>query len=152
MTARWALILGASSGFGGATAARLARDGYDIAGVHLDRRDTLPLAEAVKAEIAAAGRRALFFNKNCAVPENRAAVLEALKAELGEARVHVVMHSIAFGVVKPYIGEGAASAEDIRLTCDVMGNDVVYWVQDLIQADMLGSPGRIFAMTSEGDR
>jgi NAD(P)-dependent dehydrogenase (short-subunit alcohol dehydrogenase family) len=33
-----------------------------------------------------------------------------------------------------------------------MGNDVVYWVQDLLASDMLGSPGRIFAMTSEGDR
>jgi NAD(P)-dependent dehydrogenase (short-subunit alcohol dehydrogenase family) len=33
----YALILGASSGFGAAAALRLAHDGYHIFGVHLDR-------------------------------------------------------------------------------------------------------------------
>jgi NAD(P)-dependent dehydrogenase (short-subunit alcohol dehydrogenase family) len=149
---KWALILGASSGFGGATALRLARDGFDIAGVHLDRRATLPLAEEVQRGIESAGRRALFFNKNCADPANRAEVIAALREELRGAKVHVLMHSIAFGIVKPYLGDGAASPDDVRLTCEVMGNDVVYWAQALIGADLLGSPGRIFAMTSEGDR
>jgi NAD(P)-dependent dehydrogenase (short-subunit alcohol dehydrogenase family) len=153
MPARWALVLGASSGFGAATALRLAKIGYDIVGVHLDRRQTQPLADEVKANIEAAGRRAIFFNKNCAAAENRAEVIAAIRAALGQdERVHVVMHSIAFGIVKPYLGEGAATQEDIQLTCEVMGNDVVYWVQALVNADLLGSPGRIFAMTSEGDR
>jgi NAD(P)-dependent dehydrogenase (short-subunit alcohol dehydrogenase family) len=43
----WALILGASSGFGGATAVELARNGFDIFGVHLDMRQTLPNAHAI---------------------------------------------------------------------------------------------------------
>ena len=34
----WALILGASSGFGAATSRALARAGLDIFGVHLDRK------------------------------------------------------------------------------------------------------------------
>lgn len=152
MNEKWALVLGASSGFGGATAARLARDGYHIAGVHLDRRATLPMAEAVQAQIREAGRKALFFNKNCADPSNRAEVLAAIKQELAGAKIHVLMHSIAFGIVKPYLGDGAATPDDVRLTCEVMGNDVVYWAQALVEADLLGSPGRIFAMTSEGDR
>ena len=147
---RWALILGASSGFGAATAVRLAQDGYDIAGVHLDRRQTQPQALEVQHAVRAAGRTALFFNKNCSDPENRAAVVEALKAQ--GASVHVLLHSIAFGVVKPFLGEAAASPEDLRLTVEMMGNDVVYWVQALAAAGLLGSPGRIFAMTSEGDR
>ena len=152
MMEKWALILGASSGFGGATAARLAKDGYHIIGVHLDRRATMPLAEAVQAAVRDAGRRAVFFNKNCADPANRAEVIAAMREELKDARIHVLMHSIAFGIVKPYLGENAATPDDVRLTSEVMGNDVVYWTQALMEADLLGSPGRIFAMTSEGDR
>lgn len=150
---QWALILGASSGFGAATALRLAGDGYDIFGVHLDTRKTQPLADEVKAGIEARGRRAVFCNKNCADPQKRAEVMAGIQSTLAPGEcVYALLHSIAFGVVKPYLGDGAASAEDIRLTCDIMGNDVVYWVQDLLAADLLASPGRIFALTSEGDR
>lgn len=37
----WALILGASSGFGAATALKLAKHGMDIIGIHLDMKSTL---------------------------------------------------------------------------------------------------------------
>ena len=45
----WALILGASSGFGEATSLALARAGLNIFGVHLDRKATLPNAERIVA-------------------------------------------------------------------------------------------------------
>lgn len=35
----WVLILGCSSGFGGATARKLAENGYGIIGFHFDRGD-----------------------------------------------------------------------------------------------------------------
>ena len=47
--AGWALILGASSGFGEAIALELARRGMDILGVHLDRRSTMPNVERITA-------------------------------------------------------------------------------------------------------
>src|SRR5437868_5438890 len=47
----FALILGASSGFGEATALELARRGMDVFGVHLDRRATLPNVERIAAAI-----------------------------------------------------------------------------------------------------
>ena len=47
----WALILGASSGFGEATALALAGAGMSIIGVHLDRKATLPNAERIAAEV-----------------------------------------------------------------------------------------------------
>jgi len=64
----WGLILGASSGFGGATARELGRLGMGILGVHLDRKATRPLADAVAADVRAAGSPAHFFNVNAAVP------------------------------------------------------------------------------------
>ena len=47
----WALILGASSGFGAATSLALARAGLDVFGVHLDRKSTLPNVERLASEI-----------------------------------------------------------------------------------------------------
>jgi len=48
----WALILGASSGFGEATAIALAAAGYDICGVHLDRRQGMTHVDEIKAQIS----------------------------------------------------------------------------------------------------
>ena len=53
----WALILGASSGFGEATAIELARAGMNIFGVHLDRRDKLPHVAEIQQKIREAGPR-----------------------------------------------------------------------------------------------
>ena len=39
---KWALILGASSGFGEATALAMADAGMNIFGVHLDLKSTMP--------------------------------------------------------------------------------------------------------------
>ena len=60
----WALILGASSGFGAAAALELARAGMNIFGVHLDRRDKLPQLDELQAKIRELGRDAVFFNVN----------------------------------------------------------------------------------------
>ena len=63
---RWVLILGASSGFGEATARVFAREGYDVLGVHLDRRAAMPRIEALVADLRAMGREVVFFNQNAA--------------------------------------------------------------------------------------
>src|SRR5262249_59708550 len=67
----WALILGASSGFGAATARELGRRGMGILGVHLDRKATMPLAEAVAADVEGAGSPVYLFNVNAADDERR---------------------------------------------------------------------------------
>ena len=56
MRERWALILGASSGFGEATALALAAAGYNICGVHLDRRQGMAHVDEIKGGIEAHGR------------------------------------------------------------------------------------------------
>ncbi|NBT58302.1 SDR family NAD(P)-dependent oxidoreductase, partial [bacterium] len=76
---KWALVLGASSGFGEAVSLRLAEEGVNICGVHLDRKGTLPHAEQVIAQIKQKGVQALFFNGNAADKEKRTEVIQELE-------------------------------------------------------------------------
>ena len=86
MSSKWALILGASSGFGGATSIELARHGYGIFGVHFDLRSTLPNAVAVQDAVKAAGQDAVFFNINAADDVKRADALDAVRETVGDGR------------------------------------------------------------------
>ena len=148
----WAVILGASSGFGGATAKELASCGLNICGVHLDRKATQHMADEVAAAVRASGREALFFNMNASDEAKRAEVLSELKKR--SAKVTTFLHSLAFGTLKPYIGDKAEdtiSKMNMEMTLDVMGHSLVYWTQELVRSGVLSGGGRIFAMTSEGD-
>jgi enoyl-[acyl-carrier protein] reductase III len=147
----WALILGASSGFGAATALELARRGMNIFGVHLDRRDTLPRVAALDESIRACGREAVFFNGNAADDDRRREYLVAIAARLaGAGTLRVLLHSLAFGALKPMVGEDAVTKKQLELTCDVMGHSLIGWVQDVVSAGLMEAGGRIFAMTSGG--
>lgn len=152
MTPRWALILGASSGFGEACAQALAAAGYDIAGVHLDRKAGLERVGEIKAEIERHGRRHLFFNMNAADESKRRDAVAALSREIDQSggTVAVLMHSLAFGTLKPYIAADPLTKANIEMTLDVMAHSLVYWVQDVVAAGLMRRGGRIFAMTSSG--
>ncbi len=157
---RWALILGASSGMGEATAIALAAAGYNIAGVHLDFRAGLGHVEEIKHKIAAHGVEAFYVNMNAADDEKRHAFLDALDQRFDAARaegrkpyVRVVMHSLAFGSLVPFLAEDPKAAVDrkkMEMTQDVMANSLVYWAQDLWRRSFLAQGSRFFAMTSEG--
>ena len=81
--AKSALILGASSGFGEAAALEFARAGYDIFGIHLDRRAGLARVEGIRAAIEGEGVQATFSNINAASPEKRDQVLDEIAADVG---------------------------------------------------------------------
>jgi len=154
---RWALILGASSGFGAAAGLELAKDGFNIAGVHLDRKTTLPLVEQVIQNLKQTGRTVQFWNVNAADPEKRKEVLDQLEPMVkgSNGQVTVLMHSLAFGTLKPYIAneqKDALTQDQMEMTLDVMAHSLVYWTQDLFFRKLIGSGSRIFAMTSSGGR
>lgn len=155
----WALILGASSGFGEAAALTLSRLGMDICGVHLDRRATMGNVERIVAAVRGHGRKALFFNGNAADEAKRKEFVAALARECeGSAatpKVRLVLHSLAFGTLRPFIEKAGEGAEVIGkphmdMTSDVMGHSLVYWVQDLHRAGLLGRGSRVLSMTSAG--
>jgi len=150
---KWALILGASSGFGAANTRALAQAGFNIVGVHFDLKHTLPRALEVKADVEKAGRKALFFNKNVADDGNRAEIIAQVKPQLNGALIQVVLHSVAFGNLKTFIADDPKNAVDrkaMEMTLDVMANSLVYWVQDLVRAGLLGRGSKVWSMTSSG--
>jgi len=153
----WALILGASSGFGEAAALAFARAGMNVVGVHLDRRATQENAERIVRQIEELGRTAWFFNVNAADQERRREVLAEVTKRFDQRgkqeRFRVLMHSLAFGTLRPLVTddpEEQATQKQLEMTIDVMANSLVYWTQDSYASGLLGKNSRIFAMTSAG--
>lgn len=150
----WALILGASSGFGEATALKLAKDGYNIIGVHLDRQATMHNVERIINEIKSNKVDAMFYNINAADAFKREEVLNELNTKFsGQPSIKIIMHSLAFGTLRPFIpnpSEQAITKAQMEMTLDVMAHSLVYWVQDVIARGLLVRKARIFAMTSSG--
>ena len=160
----FALVLGASSGFGEACSLALANAGMDVIGVHLDRRATQGHVEEIQAKIRATGRQAWFYNVNAADELKRREILEDVKKRLAERgkneRIRVLLHSLAFGTLLPLVSDGEQGAErpaneeasqkQLEMTLDVMANSLVYWTQDIYRRSLFHKDGRIFAMTSPG--
>jgi enoyl-[acyl-carrier protein] reductase III len=153
----WALVVGSSSGFGEAASLELARAGLNIFGVHFDRRTAMPHVNEIQERIRALGRDILFFNTNAADAEKRAKAFEQMeerwKQAGGDHFVKVFLHSIAFGSLQPYLSEDhqqEVTQAQMEMTLDVMGSNLVYWVQELMRRKMMRAGSRIYAMTSAG--
>lgn len=150
-TGRWALILGASSGFGEACARALAGAGYNIFGVHLDRRAGLQHVEELKAEFTGMGVKVHFFNINAADIEKMESTLDEMADLLAPGEdIGVLMHSLAFGTLRNFVGDEAVTPAQMDMTVRVMAHSIVDWTQAVVKRNLMGKHGRIFAMTSSG--
>jgi NAD(P)-dependent dehydrogenase (short-subunit alcohol dehydrogenase family) len=98
---QWALILGGSSGFGLATARKLAAHGMNLCIVHRDRRGAMGRIEPEFEKIRGAGVRLLTHNTDALAEARRAEVLDELaEAMAPRGRLRLMLHSIAFGNLK----------------------------------------------------
>jgi NAD(P)-dependent dehydrogenase (short-subunit alcohol dehydrogenase family) len=102
---QWAVILGGSSGFGLATAKRLAAQGMSVCIVHRDRRAMMAKIEPEFEKIRAGGTKLVTKNVDALSAEKRDEVIDALAEEVGEGRVRVLLHSVAFGNLKLLVSE-----------------------------------------------
>ncbi len=94
----WAVILGGSSGFGLATAKRLARAGFNILIGHKDKEGAVEtVIKPHFDEIRACGVELVTHNVNLFDEEGRGEVFESIAAKAGPGRVHLFMQSIAAG-------------------------------------------------------
>jgi len=97
----WALILGGSSGFGLATAQKLAEAGLNLAIVHRDRRSAMKAIQPEFEKLRGLGVALRIWNTDAVSSDKRDVVLDDLARELGsQGRVRVLLHSIAFGNLK----------------------------------------------------
>lgn len=100
----WAVILGGSSGFGLASAKKLASLGMNIFIVHRDRQGAMKRIKDEFEAIASYPIRLETMNLNALEAQDRVRALSGLKDFLGErGRVRLLLHSIAYGNLKPLI-------------------------------------------------
>ncbi len=100
----WALILGGSSGFGLASAAKLAAEGLNVCVVHRDRRGAMDRVTREFDAIRARGRGFLSLNLDALSTDGMSTVITSLADRMGpEGRVRLLLHSIAFGNLRPIV-------------------------------------------------
>jgi NAD(P)-dependent dehydrogenase (short-subunit alcohol dehydrogenase family) len=109
---QWAVILGGSSGFGLATAQVLADHGMNLCIVHRDRRSQLAQIEPEFEKLRGSGVAVQTHNTDALAAAKRGAVLDSLAEAMGEGRVRVLLHSIAFGNLKPLAPPPPLAARD----------------------------------------
>ena len=148
----WVLILGGSTGHGGATAKRLAQDGYGIIAFHFDRGEVKQQAEELKTEInEITGGRCHYFNTNAAAVKTMDEYIPRISEITGGNPVKLLLHSIAFGTTTNFFGDKPVTQKQMDMTVHVMGNSLLYWTQKLYDAKLLGEGSRVLGLTSEGN-
>jgi len=148
----WVLILGCSTGHGGATAKRLAKDGYGIIGFHLDRGEVKKEAESLKAEISKINNGKVFFwNINAASVDIMDEYIPKISEITNGKPIKLLLHSIAFGTTTNFFSDKPVTQKQMDMTVHVMGNSLLYWTQKLYNMELLANGSRILGLTSEGN-
>jgi NAD(P)-dependent dehydrogenase (short-subunit alcohol dehydrogenase family) len=99
---QWALILGGSSGFGLASAKKLASLGMNIFIIHRDRKGAMSRIEPEFDQIRNFGVTLETMNMNALDSADRQRAVQRLKDILtDEKKIKLLLHSIAYGNLKP---------------------------------------------------
>jgi NAD(P)-dependent dehydrogenase (short-subunit alcohol dehydrogenase family) len=172
---QWAVILGGSSGFGLATAQRLAEQGMSLCVVHRDLRAALARIEPEFEKIRGTGAKLITFNADALDAEKRRHKLlvaeraverhtaRELAARLGIAAEEVQEavdeifaagdpHAHAMASPPAYSNKRFLDEDDFLRTIHAMGTSLLGWVQEIFARELFDDDARVFGLTSEGNQ
>ncbi|MBY5958580.1 SDR family oxidoreductase [Membranicola marinus] len=151
----WAVILGASSGLGLATAKKLAAHGLNLCLLYRARRSEQPSIEATFNEMEKAHSiRLIHFNADVVKVETRTKATERMKEISNDGgKIKALVHSIAKGNLKPMVSESKKELgnDDFHLTLENMAISLYDWTKSLFDAKLFSEDARIVSFTSEGN-
>ncbi len=151
----WAIILGASSGMGLATAKKLAKEGLNLCLVYRARKsDVAAIKSEFDAIVSSCNVKLLPFNMDVVKPDNRDSILSSLQETLLEnGKVKCLIHSIAKGNLKPMTSNGDRELQndDFHITLENMAISLYDWTKHIFSKNLFSSDSRIISFTSEGN-
>ena len=146
---RWAVILGVSSGTGAAIARAVARDpGLHVFGAH--RGHYQQSADALEAELVAAGRRAVFFVGDAGHAEGARAGADALERAAGRESIALFVHSLSGASIGHFLSTRGDKfhPRQFEKTFNYLAHSFAYWVQELHERGLLASGARLVGLTN----
>ena len=155
-TNEWAIILGASSGLGLASAKKLAQHGLNLCLIYRARRSDSPDIQSQFNAIESNNNiQVVHFNADIIKPETRVNTLNKLTKLLADdGKVKMLIHSIAKGNLKPMISSESAPLknDDFHLTLENMAISLYDWTKSIFEANIFSNDSRIISFTSEGNK
>ncbi len=152
----WAIILGASSGLGLATAKKLAKEGLNLCLIYRSRKIDLEAIESEFNSIVSKSKvKLIHFNKDVVKAENREEILTVLEQNLlAKGKVKCLVHSIAKGNLKPMVSEGERELQndDFHITLENMAFSLYDWTKHVFSKSLFADDARIISFTSEGNK
>lgn len=169
MNNKWCIILGGSQGIGFACAQKMAGKGFNLCIVHRDRRSDKQGIEAKFEDIRRKHETELIsFNVDATRQETSQKVVEELRAR--NAKVHVMLHSIAKGNLKLIApvkdadllpkalqnefkdAEHLLREDDFALTSQAMALSYYSWCKAIFDKELFADKAVCLALSSEGSK
>ncbi len=150
LAGKYGLIIGGNSGLGYASADKLARSGMNLILVYRDARMNADTNDVKFNKLRNYGIELLTLNTDATRADKIDQSLEEIKGFLNSSSLHVFLHSLSRGNLKPMTGENRLTVDDLAQTINSMGINLYAWCDKLVSHDFLKSGARILSFTSEG--
>jgi NAD(P)-dependent dehydrogenase (short-subunit alcohol dehydrogenase family) len=148
-TARWALILGASTGTGAAVARAVARDpGLNVFAIH--RGHYQADADALERELRAGGRHVVMHVADAGEPEGIRECVAAVREHVGARGIALVVHSLSGASLGHFLATrgDAFVPRQFEKTFNYLAHSFAYWAQQLHEGDLLAERAHLLALAN----